>query len=180
MKKNPRVCYLVSGATLSLSLSSTSYSCYSSEKCTCISFSATLNAALEKSSKTSGARGRRGQANAQCKESAYRSSFERATRRSGRATNFNVAIYSHMFSRYDSTSLPAYSRYLVVEKIQFLGRALEMPKEEVMEMAKLRVTKKHKKQFTVDNDNAPDRKERNTAKSLKARWGRKVWKQQRL
>jgi hypothetical protein len=68
-------------------------------------------------------------------------------------------------SAYDFSSLPDADRYLVDEKIQFLGRSLELPEEEVLNMAKLSVTNKCKMQFNVDDDEFPDRKKRKS-------WGR--------
>jgi hypothetical protein len=53
----------------------------------------------------------------------------------------------------------------VDEKIQFLGRSLEIPEEEVLNMAKLPVTNKLMMQFVVDNDEFPGRKKRKS-------WGR--------
>jgi hypothetical protein len=74
-------------------------------------------------------------------------------------------------SAYEFSSLLDADRCLVDEQIQFLGRLLEVPEAEILNMTKLPMTKKHTMRFIVDDDELLHRKERRPTQWLKANRG---------
>jgi hypothetical protein len=66
--------------------------------------------------------------------------------------------------KFNFSSIPDSDRYLVNDKLQFLGHLLGVPKEDVLSMAKIHNSGKNLEQFDCDDDDA-----------CVSVWGRKVW-----